>query len=306
MKNTFRMVTVACCVALAAGLGACGSDDVQSPPPDIHEVTVREATPTSVVIVWRTDVPTDGELRWGTSPDALDRTFPVAALTPLHRVNVDSLGGGTTYFYSVFARSPRGVAAVSDTLEIATPTEALPELEARPVTGGYDVAYLKTDFGDIVVRLLEDKAPIHVENFKKLAREGYYNGVTFHRVMPGFMIQTGSPTSKDRDMFNDMRGGPGYTLLAENLGDIPEGAVCAARMTGPSNPTKRSHGSQFFITVAPQPQLRGEYSVFGQVIRGMSVVKRIAALDRDMREDRPYQPVFMEVQIRYIAPDEEP
>ncbi len=306
MTAILRCARTAVSLALAAAVLACGSEEVAPPAPEILAVTLRQAEPTRLVVGWETDVPSSGELRWGTDASNLDRVLPVAAITPLHRVSLDSLTPGETYFYSILARSPRNVESVGDTLEATTPLEAAPELEARPVSGGYDAAYIRTELGEIVIKLLEDEAPAHVENFKKHLRDGYYNGTTFHRIMPGFMIQGGSPTSKDEDLHNDMRGGPGYTLEAENLGEIDEGAVCAARMTGRANPTKRSHGSQFFITVAPQPQLKGDYSIFGQVIRGMDVVHRIARLDRDMRENRPYQPVFMEIRLRHIGPNEEP
>ena len=147
-------------------------------------------------------------------------------------------------------------------------------------------------FGEIRFSFFADKAPGHVENFKKLAREGFYNGTTFHRVIPGFMIQGGDPNSKDDNRTNDGQGGPGFTIPAE-FNDIPHGRgiVSMARASQPD-----SAGSQFFIMVqdsAAWPKiLDGKYTVFGKVESGMEVVDKIVASDRDAR-DRPKTDVVM-------------
>ncbi len=159
-----------------------------------------------------------------------------------------------------------------------------------------EVAVIDTDHGEIVIRFLDDAAPGHVENFKKLAREGFYDGTTFHRVIPDFMIQGGDPNSKDDDPNNDGRGGPGYTIPAEIRARHTRGAVAAARRPDQVNPQKESSGSQFYICVVATPHLDGEYSVFGQVIKGMDVADEIVAVPRD-RRDRPLTPVRMEVSI---------
>jgi peptidyl-prolyl cis-trans isomerase B (cyclophilin B) len=148
------------------------------------------------------------------------------------------------------------------------------------------------DYGEIRFSFFPDKAPGHVENFKKLAREGFYNGTTFHRVIPGFMIQGGDPNSKDDIRTNDGQGGPGYTIPAE-FNDIPHarGIVSMARASQPD-----SAGSQFFIMLqdsAAWPKiLDGKYTVFGKVESGMEVVDKIADVDRDAR-DRPKADVVM-------------
>src|SRR5512136_165975 len=95
--------------------------------------------------------------------------------------------------------------------------------------GKEEVAVIETDFGKIVFKFYEKEAPQHVANFKKLAREGFYDGCTFHRVIPNFMIQGGDPLSKDEDRSNDGTGGPGYTIPAEIKVKHTRGAVAAAR-----------------------------------------------------------------------------
>lgn len=139
------------------------------------------------------------------------------------------------------------------------------------------VAVIETKFGKIVLEFFPDVAPGHVANFKKLAESGFYNGTTFHRVIPGFMIQGGDPNSKDADLSNDGMGGPGYTINAEfNKRPHTRGALSMARTSDPN-----SAGSQFFICVADCHQLDGQYTVFGQVIKGMDVADKIVKLPRN-------------------------
>jgi len=149
------------------------------------------------------------------------------------------------------------------------------------------------DGGEIRFRFLPDKAPGHVLNFKRLAESGFYDGTTFHRVIPGFMIQGGDPNSKDDNPNNDGTGGPGYQVPAE-FNDVTHvrGVVSMARSKDPD-----SAGSQFFIMVAdrqPRPGgarwadvLDGKYTAFGQVVSGLEVADRIAAVDRHARSNRP-------------------
>ncbi len=138
------------------------------------------------------------------------------------------------------------------------------------------------DLGEIRLKFFPDKAPLHVENFKKLAREGFYDGVTFHRIVPGFMIQGGDPNTKDSDPNNDGKGGPGYTIKAE-FNDIPHkrGILSMARKADPD-----SAGSQFFLVVKDAPFLDGKYTVFGEITSGIEVADKIAAQPRG-RADRP-------------------
>jgi cyclophilin family peptidyl-prolyl cis-trans isomerase len=163
-------------------------------------------------------------------------------------------------------------------------------LHAQENTG--KLVVIETDAGKIVLRLNDEKAPLHSQNFRKLASEGFFDSTTFHRVVPGFVIQGGDPLSKDDDPTNDGTGGPGYTIPAE-LG-LPHlrGSVGAARQGDAVNPERRSNGSQFYICLAPQPQLdRMGYTIFGEVVQGLDVVDKIAAMQVDGQDFR--QPVVM-------------
>ncbi len=173
----------------------------------------------------------------------------------------------------------------------ATPAKAAkgkPEV-ATPVKLGEDVAVLKTSLGTIVFRFYEKDAPKHVANFRKLAGSEFYNGTTFHRVIPGFMIQGGDPNSKDADRTNDGKGSAGYTIPAEfNQNKHLRGTVSMARAQDPN-----SASCQFFICVKPAPFLDGKYSVFGQVVEGMDVVDKIVSVPRDSNEN-PIDKIVME------------
>ena len=122
--------------------------------------------------------------------------------------------------------------------------------------------------GEFTVQLYPDKAPITVNSFVFLAREGYFDGTTFHRVLEGFMAQGGDPTG-------DGTGGPGYTFVNEDSGLTFDKAGVVAM----ANAGRDTNGSQFFITFGPAPQLNGDYTIFGQVIEGMDVVNGITRRD---------------------------
>jgi peptidyl-prolyl cis-trans isomerase B (cyclophilin B) len=143
---------------------------------------------------------------------------------------------------------------------------------ARPVK---EYAVIDTRHGQIKMELYPDKAPKTVANFKKLASEGFYNGLTFHRVVPGFVAQGGDPQGSGA-------GGPGYTIEAEIHPDLKHvtGAVATARLGDQVNPQKASSGSQFYICLAPATHLDGGYTIFGQVVEGMEHVLKIAKGDR--------------------------
>ena len=135
-----------------------------------------------------------------------------------------------------------------------------------------EVAVIKTSEGDMVVQFWSDAAPKTIENFKKLARSGFYNGTTFHRIMKGFMIQGGDPYTKDPAKEKDYgNGGPGYTIKDEfSQHDHQRGVISMAREKAPD-----SAGSQFFICLGSIPRLDGKYATFGKVIRGDEVLTKI-------------------------------
>ncbi len=153
-------------------------------------------------------------------------------------------------------------------------------------------AVISTKFGDISLEFFPDTAPNHVRNFLKLGSSGFYDETTFHRVIPGFMIQGGDPNSKGDDPTNVGMGGPGYTIDAE-FSDIPHerGILSMARSMDPN-----SAGSQFFIMHKNSPHLNGQYSVFGQVIEGIEVVDKIVSVDKD-HNNRPIEKVKMTVKV---------
>ncbi len=156
-----------------------------------------------------------------------------------------------------------------------------------------EVAVIETEYGRIVFEFYSNVAPLHAMNFKKLAGYGYYDSTLFHRVIPGFIIQGGDIYSRDDDPGNDGTGGPGYTIQAEFGRRHRRGAVAAARKADTINPQRRSSGSQFYICVEPQPGLDSMgYTVFGHVIEGLDVVRKIAQVDRDKR-NRPKQNIPM-------------
>jgi cyclophilin family peptidyl-prolyl cis-trans isomerase len=137
---------------------------------------------------------------------------------------------------------------------------------------------IRTKFGDISIEFFPDAAPKTVENFTKLAKSGFYDGLTFHRIVPGFVIQGGDPNTKNSA--NRSRwgtGGPGWTVKAEfNKNKHSRGALSMARSQDPN-----SAGSQFFVVLKDANFLDGQYTVFGRVTSGMDAVDKIAALKTD-------------------------
>lgn len=130
------------------------------------------------------------------------------------------------------------------------------------------LAIIHTSKGDITCELNTKAAPLSSTNFINLAKGGFYNGLTFHRVVPNFVIQGGDPKGNGT-------GGPGYTVPAEISLPHNQGALAWARLPDTMNPQKRSSGSQFYIALEKIPYLDGEYTVFGATVSGMDVVKKI-------------------------------
>ncbi len=186
---------------------------------------------------------------------------------------------------------------------------------------------IDTDFGTMKV-VLYDSTPKHRDNFIKLVKKGFYDGLLFHRVMKGFMIQGGDPDSKDAPKGKVLGlGGPGYTISAEIGAPHIKGALAAARMGGAGNPLKQSSGSQFYIVqgtvqnatqlkavegrkgitynneqrrlyteIGGTPALDGDYTVFGAVVEGLDVIDKIAAVKTD-RSNRPLKDVKMKIRL---------
>ena len=169
-----------------------------------------------------------------------------------------------------------------------------------------DRAVISTQFGDILLEFFDDIAPKHVESFKLHAQNGYYNGTTFHRVIPGFMIQGGDPLTKSEDRSRHGTGGNAAKYFGvgtesdESSWDLPaefsatphaRGILSMARSNNPD-----SGGSQFFICVADARFLDNQYTVFGKVVSGMDVVDAIVSSPRDAR-DNPDDRIEMKVRL---------
>jgi len=144
--------------------------------------------------------------------------------------------------------------------------------EASPMSTSNEAAVIKTSEGEMVVQFWTDAAPNTIENFKKLTRQGFYDGTIFHRIVKGFMIQGGDPNSKDPAKASTYGAGdPGYTIKAEfNSHSHDRGVISMAR-----GPDPDSAGSQFFICLAPVRRLDGQYTTFGKLIKGVDVLEKI-------------------------------
>jgi peptidyl-prolyl cis-trans isomerase B (cyclophilin B) len=158
-----------------------------------------------------------------------------------------------------------------------------------------EVALLKIKVGNqeqtvrAIFEFYESDAQQTVENFKKLARKGFYNGLAFHRTFPRILIQAGDPLSRKKDRTHVGIGGPGYTLQPEIRRKHTVGAVAAARLPDKINPGRVSNGSQFYICLKAQPNLDGQYTVFGHVtdgLEGLDKISQVAADSNDNPLDR--------------------
>jgi peptidyl-prolyl cis-trans isomerase B (cyclophilin B) len=164
-------------------------------------------------------------------------------------------------------------------------------------TGGKTRATIKVTskgetWGEIVLQFYPDVAPNHVKNFLDLAGKKFYDGTTFHRVIPGFMIQGGDPNSKNPDRASHGMGGPGHRVKAEfNSKPHKRGVVSMARANDPD-----SAGSQFFICVADAHFLDWQYTAFGEVVSGMEVADKIVSVKRDGR-DNPLERIEIAVVV---------
>jgi peptidyl-prolyl cis-trans isomerase B (cyclophilin B) len=148
------------------------------------------------------------------------------------------------------------------------------KLDGVPVRNTGHYATVDTDRGNIVLELYVAEAPKTVANFEKLSKDGFYNNLTFHRVEPGFVVQGGDPAGNGT-------GGPGYDLPAEISPTEKHlrGSLAMARKGDQVNPERKSSGSQFYICLEPAPFLDGQYTVFGGVVEGMSIVGKIKVGD---------------------------
>lgn len=200
---------------------------------------------------------------------------------------VANLLGGNFAVVKRFSENGKVFYAALDSLEIGSIISGLQNYIGAPATED-DIAILETSLGTIKLRLFTDVAPKHSDNFKRLANYGFYDGTTFHRVVPGFVIQGGDLLSRDGNRGNDGQGGPGYTLEAEfNTRIHRKGILAMARGSDPN-----SAGSQFYIALRRLPNLDNQYTVFGEVVVGMDVVDAIVSIRTDAK-DSPVEPVVI-------------
>ncbi len=199
-------------------------------------------------------------------------------------------------------------------------------VNSQPIPVVEKIVLISTDLGDIKIKLYNE-TPKHRDNFIKLAKQGFYDGTIFHRVIKSFMIQGGDPNSKDATPNQTLgNGGPGYTVPAEFNPNLfhKKGALAAARLGDNMNPRKESSGSQFYIvqgkvltqaeivasgrdftpeqrkaytTIGGTPFLDDNYTVYGEVIEGLDVVDKIAAVATNPQANRPVKDVKITVKV---------
>jgi cyclophilin family peptidyl-prolyl cis-trans isomerase len=174
------------------------------------------------------------------------------------------------------------------------PTPPIPTLIDAEAKDYY--AIIKTEKGTLKARLYDDLVPMTVNNFVHLARDGFYNGVTFHRVLEDFMAQTGDPTGTGT-------GGPGYQFSDEF---VPELKHDSAGILSMANSGPHTNGSQFFITFGPTPWLDGRHSIFGKVIEGLEVLDNITRRDPAENPNAPPGDKIETIEIQEVAQGAEP
>jgi peptidyl-prolyl cis-trans isomerase B (cyclophilin B) len=177
-----------------------------------------------------------------------------------------------------------------------------PNLFAADASSG-DVALItvridnKDELLPVIIEFYDADAPQTVGNFKKLARKGFYNGITFHRVFVHTLVQAGDPLSRGRDRSRVGTGGPGYTLPPEIHRKHTAGAVAMSRLPDKINPGRVSSGSQFYVCLKPMPNLDGQYTVFGHIVRGMENLDKISVLSADSNDNPVDRAKILSVKI---------
>lgn len=242
MQRTYKLAALGLLAIAALGLSACGS-----PAPNVNDnMTTNNSPQASKTAANNNQEPEKDKVALGDF--SADKT-PATDTTNLEQT------------------SP----AASDT-PVFSP---LPPSEQPDLTKEYDGAILHTNQGDITLKFYNQDSPITVNNFLYLAKNGFYNGTKFHRVIKDFMIQGGDPNSKDDDWSNDGYGGPGYYFQDEiNNHKLVAGSIAMANSGAGTN----TNGSQFFIvTASSTPWLDGQHTNFGEVTSGMDVVRKIEA-----------------------------
>ena len=173
---------------------------------------------------------------------------------------------------------------------VSTDSISSPQIENKNMDIKNSIVLMKTNFGDIKIELFNQDTPKTVENFITLSKKGFYNSTRFHRVIKGFMIQGGDPNSKDTDWSNDGQGGPGYAF-ADEIHANNKNVIGTLSM---ANSGPNTNGSQFFINTGNNNFLDSKHTVFGRVIDGLDVVKKIENVKTDKAKgDHPIDDVVV-------------
>ncbi len=180
------------------------------------------------------------------------------------------------FFLALLTAAPAAEVAV---LSIQIPSEKVPK--------------------QVVIELYPESAPLTVANFEKLARKKFYQGMAFHRAIPGRLVQIGDPLSKKKKPNLPVgTGGPGYVIPAEIKLSHAAGSVAMGRLPNNINPNKASNGSQFYVCLVPAPTLNGEYTVFGKVISGLEVLEAISHGETDSNQTPLSRSVIRSIKIQ--------
>ncbi|MFC1998818.1 peptidylprolyl isomerase [Chloroflexota bacterium] len=265
-KRFFLSILVVLIVLTGTVATGCGTAALT-----ISEITVTEVSDTSATISWSSSKAATTQIEYGgTTALGLNNT-PDTTLRTSHSVTLSGLSSKTKYHFKLKAVDASDNEVTSERSWFSTKVDATNR-----------TAVIQTSMGTIQIELYEKRAPITTANFIKLAQDGFYDGLIFHRVIDDFMIQGGDPTGTGT-------GGSGTTIALEIHPELKhlDGSISMARTNDPNSAT-----SQFFICDGAQTGLDGDYAVFGKVIEGIDVVRAIAAVETGA-SDKPLSNVVM-------------
>ncbi len=269
MKN--KLSTIPFLIVVALFFSGCMENSATNSNQNISTNLNTNQTPMSQTINNGQDIPIDTE---GTIDSSIDLSQPQTPPPPAQQQTLPPNQPNNQPMEQPQPQQNMNTNQNAPASDTSSTPSAPTDNDVTNYTNKYQGAIIKTSMGDIQVKFYNTDSPKTVANFLKLADSKFYNGVTFHRVIKDFMIQTGDPNSKDSDWSNDGTGGPGYSFPDEfNSHKLVEGSLAMAN-SGPN-----TNGSQFFIvTTKATPWLDGKHTNFGEVTKGMSVVKAIEAV----------------------------
>ncbi len=290
-RRTRQQIIFTLATLLWAGCGASASEEVLKTYPDgkTQELARYDGSGSARVMTARIGYYRNGassfeELYQEGRVSSYTGWWPEGQVKVQRKYNQGSLES-ERYFDSDGARQ------ITST-EIKDIIAKLADYPGEPATA-QDIAVIETSAGSMTFRFYTDLAPLHANNFKRLANFGFYDSTTFHRVMPGFVIQGGDINSRDANRDNDGSGSPGYTILAEfNPRPHVKGSLAMARSANPN-----SAGSQFYIALGRLAGLDNQYTVFGELLEGMETLESIAASATDSGDNPVYPQRIFRVRV---------